>query len=159
MGLYLGGTKPKEENPLQEYIRYNYFKLCKNINYSHPNLVEIVLEFAAKSGLDLDMYSISELDWSYVSCKYNRIFESFAAVVYEMDELKRFDNADACNIVLNAIVMLNSSLHHPRVKERDKLKKSKFVELCTNIKNANMLTSDYEQLYEYIKTNPMKSDI
>jgi guanine nucleotide exchange protein RalF len=58
--------------------------------------------------------------------KIERLLESFAAVFHH-ENPALFDNADAVFILGNAILMLNTSLHNPNMREKDRMSKAGFV--------------------------------
>eukprot|EP01083_Nonionella_stella_P019471 54089_1 len=140
LGDFLGGSRPKEERPLEEAIRYEYIKQC-DLNFFAP--IEIVMQyFLTSSGFRLP----GEAQ------KIERILESFAWIYY-LERSEIWQNPDAVFVVFNAILMLNTSLHNPRIKEKDKLKKSVFLGMCLGVRGQNFAAADYARVYHFIEKN------
>merc|ERR1712228_902293 len=140
LGDFIGGSRPKSERPLEEEIRCCYMRHC-DLNFYAP--IEILMKyFLTKCGFRLP----SEAQ------KIERVLESFAYIYYcKRSEI--WEHPDAVFVVFNAILMLNTSLHNPRIKEKDKLKKNVFLGMCLNVKGQNFTSSDYERVYNYIANN------
>ena len=103
MGEYLGGRRPKNEMPMEEEVRLCYIGRCE-IAFVAP--IEIVMGFfLPRCGFRLPAESQ----------KIQRILESFAEIYYQRNP-DVADNADKLFVIMNAILMLNTSLHNDNIK-------------------------------------------
>ncbi|XP_046979108.1 cytohesin-1 isoform X1 [Nymphalis io] len=86
--------------------------------------------------------------------KIDRMMESFAQRYCQLNP-DIFTNADTCYVLSFAIIMLNTSLHNPSVK--DKPTPEQFVAMNRGINNGGDLPQELLlSLYESIKTEPFK---
>ncbi|CAK1547265.1 unnamed protein product [Leptosia nina] len=86
--------------------------------------------------------------------KIDRMMESFAQRYCQLNP-DIFTNADTCYVLSFAIIMLNTSLHNPSVK--DKPSPEQFVAMNRGINNGGDLPQELLlSLYESIKTEPFK---
>lgn len=66
-----------------------------------------------------------------------------------------FTNTDTCYVLSFAIIMLNTSLHNPSVKDKPTLEQ--FISMNRGINNGGDLPRELlESLYESIRTEPFK---
>ena len=57
-----------------------------------------------------------------------------------------------------AVILLNTSIHNPNVKQADKMKFEQFVKMTKGIDNGHDINRDYLQgMYERVKQNEFKS--
>ncbi|KPJ12790.1 Cytohesin-1 [Papilio machaon] len=86
--------------------------------------------------------------------KIDRMMECFAQRYCQLNP-DIFTNADTCYVLSFAIIMLNTSLHNPSVK--DKPAPEQFVAMNRGINNGGDLPHELLlSLYESIKTEPFK---
>ncbi|XP_066497991.1 cytohesin-4 isoform X2 [Hoplias malabaricus] len=86
--------------------------------------------------------------------KIDRMMEAFAQR-YCTCNLGVFQSTDTCYILSFAIIMLNTSLHNPNVKDKPSLER--FISMNRGINNGGDLPSDLlMKLYESIKNEPFK---
>lgn len=86
--------------------------------------------------------------------KIDRMMEKFA-IRYCQQNPGVFDDTDTCFVLSFAIIMLNTSLHNPSVREKPTLEK--FIALNRSINNGKDLPRELlESLYESIKQEPFK---
>jgi len=86
--------------------------------------------------------------------KIDRMMEKFA-LRYCQQNPGVFDDTDTCFVLSFAIIMLNTSLHNPSVREKPTLEK--FISLNRSINNGKDLPRQLlESLYESIKQEPFK---
>eukprot|EP01084_Bolivina_argentea_P277288 473342_1 len=139
IGIFLGGTRPAGECMWQEICRQYYFELC-HLDFNKP--IQIIIG-------DFLLNCFCKLPSE--SSKIERLLESFAIVYYKRRP-DLFSHEDAAFILLNAILMLNTSIWNPRIKAKDKLKKSIFLSMCMRIPGINMSSRHFEEIYEYVQT-------
>lgn len=116
LGDYLGGSRPKEDKPIEEATRLWYIRKC-GMNFD-GGLEHIMGHFLTKCGFRMPKEAQ----------KIERILESFASVYCE-NKLTEFVKSEAAFVVFNAILMLNTSLHNPQIKEKDRLKLDVFCSM------------------------------
>lgn len=86
--------------------------------------------------------------------KIDRMMEKFA-IRYCQQNPGVFDDTDTCFVLSFAIIMLNTSLHNPSVREKPTLEK--FISLNRSINNGKDLPRPLlESLYDSIKQEPFK---
>nr|XP_032822840.1 cytohesin-3-like isoform X1 [Petromyzon marinus] len=86
--------------------------------------------------------------------KIDRMMEAFAARYCQCNP-GVFQSTDACYVLSFAIIMLNTSLHNPNV--RDKLTVERFVTMNRGINDGGDLPEELlRNLYESIKNEPFK---
>ena len=86
--------------------------------------------------------------------KIDRMMEKFA-IRYCQQNPEVFEDTDTCFVLSFAIIMLNTSLHNPSVREKPTLEK--FISLNRSINNGKDLPRELlESLYESIKQEPFK---
>lgn len=134
IGNYLG-----ERDEINMKVLDNYVNLH---NFSDLILVQALREFL----------------WSFrlpgEAQKIDRMMEKFA-IRYCQQNPGVFDDTDTCFVLSFAIIMLNTSLHNPSVREKPTLEK--FIALNRSINNGKDLPRELlESLYESIKQEPFK---
>jgi cytohesin len=86
--------------------------------------------------------------------KIDRMMEKFAAR-YCQQNPGVFSNTDTCYVLSFSIIMLNTALHNPSVKDRPTI--DKFISMNRGINNGGDLPKDLLQsLYDSIKQEPFK---
>ncbi|KAJ8263904.1 hypothetical protein GJAV_G00142910 [Gymnothorax javanicus] len=86
--------------------------------------------------------------------KIDRMMESFATRYCDCNS-NMFQSTDTCYILSFAIIMLNTSLHNPNVKDKTTLER--FISMNRGINNGGDLPSDLlTKLYESIRNEPFK---
>lgn len=86
--------------------------------------------------------------------KIDRMMEKFA-IRYCQQNPGVFSDTDTCFVLSFAVIMLNTSLHNPSVKEKPSL--DKFITMNRGINNGQDLPRQLlESLYESIKQEPFK---
>lgn len=86
--------------------------------------------------------------------KIDRMMEKFAARYCQQNQ-GVFSNSDTCYVLSFAIIMLNTALHNPSVKEKPSLES--FISMNRGINNGGDLSKELlSSLYESIKQEPFK---
>lgn len=145
VGEYLGGKRPKQEEPFMEEIRLNFIRRLSMFNL---NIVQGLRQFLVEGGFRLPAEAQ----------KIERLLESFSDV-YVQENPSAFKDADACYIMATAVLMLNTSLHNPNLKEKDRLTKRGFCKMCLGIEGTGLDKSDYEDIFDDIQGNGFKIEI
>jgi cytohesin len=84
----------------------------------------------------------------------DRIMEAFAKHYCEQNP-KLFEVSDTCYIISFSIIMLNTALHNPNVKQR--ITVEQFIKQNRGINSGNDLPRDIlELIYKSIKEEPFK---
>ena len=134
IGDYLGENKDFNLQVLKEFVQLH--------------------EFKSKS-LDI---SLRQFLWSFrlpgEAQKIDRMMESFAARYCECNPAV-FSNPDTCYILSFAIIMLNTSLHNPSVKDKPTV--DRFIAMNRGINDGKDLPNHLlVSLYDSIKKEPFK---
>ncbi|XP_055683614.1 cytohesin-1 isoform X5 [Lutzomyia longipalpis] len=86
--------------------------------------------------------------------KIDRMMECFAQRYCQLNP-DIFTNTDTCYVLSFAIIMLNTSLHNPSVKDKPSIEQ--FISMNRGINNGGDLPRELlESLYESIRTEPFK---
>jgi cytohesin len=86
--------------------------------------------------------------------KIDRMMECFAQRYCQLNP-DIFTNTDTCYVLSFAIIMLNTSLHNPSVKDKPTVEQ--FISMNRGINNGGDLSRELlESLYESIRTEPFK---
>lgn len=86
--------------------------------------------------------------------KIDRMMESFAQRYCQLNP-NIFTNSDTCYVLSFAVIMLNTSLHNPSVKDKPTV--DQFVSMNRGINDGGDLPRELlVSLYESIKTEPFK---
>ncbi|CAO1300560.1 unnamed protein product [Diamesa serratosioi] len=86
--------------------------------------------------------------------KIDRMMECFAQRYCQLNP-DIFTNTDTCYVLSFAIIMLNTSLHNPSVKDKPTIEQ--FISMNRGINNGGDLPRELlESLYESIRTEPFK---
>ncbi|XP_051899037.1 cytohesin-3-like isoform X2 [Pristis pectinata] len=134
IGDYLGGREPQNVKILQSFVELHEF--------SDLNLVQALRQFL----------------WSFrlpgEAQKIDRMMEAFATRYCQCNQ-DVFQSTDTCYVLSFAIIMLNTSLHNPNVKEKPALER--FVAMNRGINNGGDLPPELlKNLYESIRNEPFK---
>lgn len=134
IGDYLGERKEFNMKVLDSYVNLH--------NFADMILVQALRQFL----------------WSFrlpgEAQKIDRMMEKFA-IRYCQQNPGVFDDTDTCFVLSFAVIMLNTSLHNPSVREKPTL--DKFISLNRSINNGKDLPRQLlESLYESIKQEPFK---
>lgn len=134
IGDYLGERSEFNMKVLDSYVNLH--------NFSDMILVQALRQFL----------------WSFrlpgEAQKIDRMMEKFA-IKYCQQNPGVFDDTDTCFVLSFAVIMLNTSLHNPSVREKPTLEK--FISLNRSINNGKDLPRQLlESLYESIKQEPFK---
>ncbi|XP_055519346.1 cytohesin-3-like [Leucoraja erinacea] len=134
IGDYLGGRETLNIRILQSFVEQHEF--------SDLNLVQALRQFL----------------WSFrlpgEAQKIDRMMEAFATRYCQCNQ-EVFQSTDTCYVLSFAIIMLNTSLHNPNVKEKPALER--FVAMNRGINNGGDLPQELlKNLYESIKNEPFK---
>lgn len=141
VGEYIGGKTAKD--PFEEQIRVEFIR---RLNLQNVPLHEALRRFLTDSGFRLPGEGQ----------KIERILASFG-VVYTRENPKVFDDPDAAFVMSTAILMLNTALHNPNLKER--MSESQFIAMVSSISGTRMETKDYKAIYSDIRENGYQIDM
>ena len=134
IGDYLGENKEFNLEVLKEFVEFHDFK---------------------NKSLDV---SLRQFLWSFrlpgEAQKIDRMMESFAARYCSCNP-EVFSNVDTCYILSFAIIMLNTSLHNPSVKDKPSVER--FIAMNRGINDGKDLPNHLlVSLYDSIKKEPFK---
>nr|XP_014350586.1 PREDICTED: cytohesin-3-like [Latimeria chalumnae] len=134
IGDYLGERDAFNINVLQAFVKRHEF--------SDLNLVQALRQFL----------------WSFrlpgEAQKIDRMMEAFATRYCHCNP-NVFISTDTCYVLSFAIIMLNTSLHNPNVKDKPAL--DRFISMNRGINNGGDLPSELlGKLYESIRNEPFK---
>ncbi|XP_051940601.1 cytohesin 4b isoform X2 [Hippocampus zosterae] len=127
----------------------------------HLQTLKAFVELHEFSDLNL-VQALRQFLWSFrlpgEAQKIDRMMEAFAARYCECN-VNVFQSTDTCYILSFAIIMLNTSLHNPNVKDKTTLER--FVCMNRGINNgrdlpAELLSVNAPKLYESIRKEPFK---
>lgn len=134
IGIYLGERDSLNLDVLQAFVELHEF--------SDLNLVQALRQFL----------------WSFrlpgEAQKIDRMMEAFATRYCHCNP-EVFQSTDTCYILSFAIIMLNTSLHNPNVKEKPPLER--FISMNRGINNGGNLPEELlQKLYNSISNEPFK---
>ncbi|XP_076839079.1 cytohesin-1-like isoform X2 [Brachyhypopomus gauderio] len=123
----------------------------------HLKILKSFVDLHEFSDLNL-VQALRQFLWSFrlpgEAQKIDRMMEAFAQR-YCSCNMGVFQSTDTCYILSFAIIMLNTSLHNPNVKDKTPLER--FISMNRGINNKEDLPSDLlTKLYESIKSEPFK---
>ncbi|XP_035255243.1 cytohesin-3-like isoform X2 [Anguilla anguilla] len=123
----------------------------------HLQILRAFVELHEFSDLNL-VQALRQFLWSFrlpgEAQKIDRMMEAFASR-YCSCNADVFQSTDTCYILSFAIIMLNTSLHNPCVKEKTTLER--FISMNRGINNGGDLPSELlTKLYESIRSEPFK---
>uniref|UniRef100_A0A1A9ZD41 PH domain-containing protein n=1 Tax=Glossina pallidipes TaxID=7398 RepID=A0A1A9ZD41_GLOPL len=162
------GIADKENFPSKSYANSDPIKFCTTprIEYLVENRLlrhdpQDVAHFLYK-GEGLNKTAIGmifmQFLWSFrlpgEAQKIDRMMECFAQRYCQLNP-DIFTNTDTCYVLSFAIIMLNTSLHNPSVKDKPTVEQ--FISMNRGINNGGDLPRTLlESLYESIRTEPFK---
>lgn len=123
----------------------------------HLQILKAFVDLHEFSDLNL-VQALRQFLWSFrlpgEAQKIDRMMEAFA-LRYCTCNVGVFQSTDTCYILSFAIIMLNTSLHNPNVKEKTSLER--FISMNRGINNGGDLPDDLlTKLYESISNEPFK---
>ncbi|XP_060774810.1 cytohesin 4b [Neoarius graeffei] len=123
----------------------------------HLQILKAFVEIHEFSDLNL-VQALRQFLWSFrlpgEAQKIDRMMEAFATRYCECN-LDVFQSTDTCYILSFAIIMLNTSLHNPNVKDKTTLER--FISMNRGINNGEDLPNELlTKLYESIRNEPFK---
>ncbi|KAI4800176.1 hypothetical protein KUCAC02_014968 [Chaenocephalus aceratus] len=123
----------------------------------HLQTLKAFVELHEFSDLNL-VQALRQFLWSFrlpgEAQKIDRMMEAFATRYCDCN-VQVFQSTDTCYILSFAIIMLNTSLHNPNVKEKTPLER--FISMNRGINNGGDLPNDLlSKLYESIRNEPFK---
>ncbi|KAL7825963.1 hypothetical protein SRHO_G00337010 [Serrasalmus rhombeus] len=123
----------------------------------HLQILKAFVELHEFSDLNL-VQALRQFLWSFrlpgEAQKIDRMMEAFATRYCECNA-DVFQSTDTCYILSFAIIMLNTSLHNPNVKDKTTLER--FISMNKGINNGEDLPNELlTKLYESIRNEPFK---
>ncbi|KAJ8406657.1 hypothetical protein AAFF_G00295730 [Aldrovandia affinis] len=123
----------------------------------HIQTLKAFVELHKFSDLNL-VQALRQFLWSFrlpgEAQKIDRMMEAFATRYCDCNA-NMFQSTDTCYILSFAIIMLNTSLHNPNVKDKTTLER--FISMNRGINNGGDLASELlANLYESIRSEPFK---
>ncbi|KAI5613639.1 cytohesin 4 [Silurus asotus] len=123
----------------------------------HLRILKAFVELHEFADLNL-VQALRQFLWSFrlpgEAQKIDRMMEAFATRYCECN-VDVFQSTDTCYILSFAIIMLNTSLHNPNVKDKTTLER--FISMNRGINNGEDLPNDLlMKLYESIRNEPFK---
>ncbi|KAJ8345782.1 hypothetical protein SKAU_G00299750 [Synaphobranchus kaupii] len=123
----------------------------------HLQILKAFVDLHEFSDLNL-VQALRQFLWSFrlpgEAQKIDRMMEAFASR-YCGCNVNVFQSTDTCYILSFAVIMLNTSLHNPSVKEKTTLER--FISMNRGINNGGDLPSELlSKLYESIRSEPFK---
>eukprot|EP00931_Biecheleriopsis_adriatica_P085719 TRINITY_DN60541_c0_g1_i1.p1 TRINITY_DN60541_c0_g1~~TRINITY_DN60541_c0_g1_i1.p1 ORF type:complete len:1147 (-),score=316.60 TRINITY_DN60541_c0_g1_i1:39-3479(-) len=87
--------------------------------------------------------------------KIDRIVQHFAAKYIKDNPEGRFNNADVIYVLAYSVMMLQTSLHKPSVKDKDRMTKAQFIANNRGIDNGKDVPQEYlSSLYDTVQKTP-----
>jgi Sec7 domain/FYVE zinc finger/Mon2/Sec7/BIG1-like, HUS domain/PH domain len=145
VGDFLGGSKPRDDAPFEDAIRLEYIRRLHFLNMS---LTDALRRFLTSSGFRLPPEAQ----------KIDRMLECFGQVFSEQN-LDAFSHRDAAYVLSNAILMLNTSLHNPNMREKDRITLDRFQIMCRGIDGSHYSDEDLAIIFNEIKKNPYEIEL
>lgn len=134
IGNYLGERKESNMKVLDCYVNLH--------NFADQILVQALRQFLCSFRLPGEAQKI------------DRMMEKFS-IRYCQQNPGVFEDTDTCFVLSFAVIMLNTSLHNPSVREKPTLER--FISLNRSINNGKDLPRQLlESLYDSIKNEPFK---
>ncbi|KAI1886673.1 hypothetical protein AGOR_G00198220 [Albula goreensis] len=123
----------------------------------HLQVLKAFVELHEFSDLNL-VQALRQFLWSFrlpgEAQKIDRMMEAFATRYCDCNA-DVFQSTDTCYILSFAIIMLNTSLHNPNVKDKTTLER--FISMNRGINNGGDLPGDLlTKLYDSIRSEPFK---
>ncbi|KAG5278771.1 hypothetical protein AALO_G00102580 [Alosa alosa] len=123
----------------------------------HLQILKAFVELHEFSDLNL-VQALRQFLWSFrlpgEAQKIDRMMEAFATRYCDCNA-NVFQSTDTCYILSFAIIMLNTSLHNPNVKDKTTLER--FISMNRGINNGEDLPNDLlTKLYDSIRSEPFK---
>ncbi|XP_047670054.1 cytohesin 4b [Tachysurus fulvidraco] len=123
----------------------------------HLKILKAFVELHEFSDLNL-VQALRQFLWSFrlpgEAQKIDRMMEAFATRYCECNP-DVFQSTDTCYILSFAIIMLNTSLHNPNVKDKTTLER--FISMNRGINNGDDLPNELlMKLYDSIRNEPFK---
>ncbi|XP_015215045.1 cytohesin-3-like isoform X2 [Lepisosteus oculatus] len=123
----------------------------------HLKILKAFVELHEFADLNL-VQALRQFLWSFrlpgEAQKIDRMMEAFATRYCECNS-SVFQSTDTCYILSFAVIMLNTSLHNPNVK--DKMTVERFIIMNRGINNGGDLPEELlSKLYEGIRNEPFK---
>ncbi|XP_030638685.1 cytohesin 4b [Chanos chanos] len=123
----------------------------------HLQVLKAFVELHEFSDLNL-VQALRQFLWSFrlpgEAQKIDRMMEAFATRYCECNA-DVFQSTDTCYILSFAIIMLNTSLHNPNVKDKTTLER--FISMNRGINNGEDLPEELlKKLYDSIQSEPFK---
>ncbi|KAG7326860.1 hypothetical protein KOW79_010261 [Hemibagrus wyckioides] len=123
----------------------------------HLQILKAFVELHEFSDLNL-VQALRQFLWSFrlpgEAQKIDRMMEAFATRYCECNS-DVFQSTDTCYILSFAIIMLNTSLHNPNVKDKTTLER--FISMNRGINNGEDLPNELlMKLYDSIRNEPFK---
>ncbi|XP_076147569.1 cytohesin-4-like [Alosa pseudoharengus] len=123
----------------------------------HLQILKAFVELHEFSDLNL-VQALRQFLWSFrlpgEAQKIDRMMEAFATRYCDCNA-NVFQSTDTCYILSFAIIMLNTSLHNPNVKDKTTLER--FISMNRGINNGEDLPDDLlTKLYDSIRSEPFK---
>ncbi|KAG5853991.1 cytohesin 4b [Anguilla anguilla] len=123
----------------------------------HLQILKAFVELHEFSDLNL-VQALRQFLWSFrlpgEAQKIDRMMEAFATRYCDCN-VNVFQSTDTCYILSFAIIMLNTSLHNPNVKDKTTLER--FISMNRGINNGGDLPSELlTKLYDSIRSEPFK---
>ncbi|KAF7711176.1 cytohesin 4b [Silurus meridionalis] len=123
----------------------------------HLRILKAFVELHEFADLNL-VQALRQFLWSFrlpgEAQKIDRMMEAFATRYCECN-VDVFQSTDTCYILSFAIIMLNTSLHNPNVKDKTTLER--FISMNRGINNGEDLPNELlTKLYESIRNEPFK---
>ena len=142
VGEFLGGTAPKDQAPFESDVRLWYFRI---LDFPILELDQSLRFVLTEGGFRMPLESQ----------KIQRILADFAIVYFEqIGDNELFGDSDVVEVLANAILMLNTSLHNPNLKDKDRMKEEQFISICKAIPLCGYNKTTLSQIYSRIKSNP-----
>lgn len=133
IGEYLGEKNDFNITVLKKFVHLHEFK--------NKNLVEALRDFLWNFRLPGEAQKIDRM----MDCFSQRYVECNSNV---------FSDAEACYVISFAIIMLNTSLHNPSVK--DKQTCDQFIKMCRETCKIELQETMLKECYNSIKREPFK---
>ena len=87
--------------------------------------------------------------------KIDRVLESFSSKYFSDNKNSFFPNSDCVFYLSYAIMILQTELHNPNVKEKDRMNLERFIKIFEGKEYQNLSKEYLEDIYEQIQEEPL----
>lgn len=143
----------KNADGLNKSLIGDYIGENLDLNIKVLDSFSSIFDFKGRSIIDSIRYFLSTFKLPGEAQKIDRIMQRFANK-YSLDNPKEYKNADLAYYISFAIIMIQTEIHNPHVKNKRGLKG--FIDMCRQFGTAEDLSDTYlEGIYKDIELRPI----